>query len=394
MRTGASEVRGLTGMIRSGWPRPLAAVCLALAVGFTGCAGNGSSGGDHGTSVDGEVALPRDAYTRMGYRLEWSSRTVTGRGAQVEFAEAYPDYLLTQDEGNTVALLETSDGGVRWSADLAGDLERFVGLDRFLVGGVQRVMASSESEIYLLDEKTGDLRDRQRLRELVNTRPLVTPSGLVIFGCPTSVVTCQDLLRRTRMWAYGVRGAVDARPALLGGGVVGVVSQGGDVLFLDSVSGSGRGLTRIYGGLANDPVTDGSTLYVASLDQSIWAIEPYGADKVRWRIRTESPLTAQPQVFEDTLYITIPGEGMTAVDTATGVKRWSNPDVDGDVVAIRAGRPLVWNGRDVVLLDPRQGREIDRAALEDVDMIRADRMVDGNLFTLSASGTVKKYSPR
>ena len=113
------------------------------------------------------------------------------------------------------------------------------------------------------------------------------------------------------------------------------------------------------------------------------------------RVRTSDEYcgTVAP-VRQPARVITIPGEGMTAVDTATGVKRWSNPDVDGDVVAIRAGRPLVWNGRDVVLLDPRQGREIDRAALEDVDMIRADRMVDGNLFTLSASGTVKKYSPR
>ncbi len=361
-----------------------------------GCAGDGTSrtGGTDAASYAPEENSAYNTYRRLGYRLEWSSRTVVSSRSRVEQVMTYRDIVLTQDGSNTVTLLESTDGAVRWSADLAGDLEQFVGLDRLVMGDSRRVVACSESEIYLLDERTGDLRDRQKLTELVNTPPTMTAGGLAVFGCPTSRVICQDVVRRARGWAYGVNGAVTSRPVVVSGNVVGLVSQGGDVLFLDAVKGTGRGITRIYGGLANNPVSDGSAMYVASLDQSIWAIEPFGADRIRWRNRYEQPITAQPVLHGDTLYVTIPGKGLTSLDTATGVTNWDNPEVDGDVIAIRDGRPLVWNGSDAVLVDPRHGRVIERETLDDVQILRADEFVDGNLITVARDGTVKKYSPR
>ncbi|NUQ52386.1 MAG: hypothetical protein HUU19_06770, partial [Phycisphaerales bacterium] len=68
--------------------------------------------------------------------------------------------------------------------------------------------------------------------------------------------------------------------------------------------------------------------------------------------------------------------------------------VAGRVVGLRAGRLLVWDGREAVTLDPARGSVIERATLEGVQGLVTDKMEDGVLYVITSSGVVAKFLPR
>src|SRR5690606_12182537 len=109
----------------------------------------------------------------------------------------------------------------------------------------------------------------------------------------------------------------------------GVVSQGGDVIIIDTRSGASTLRARIFDGLANDPVAGDDAMYVASLDQSVYGFAARGSSW-DWRLRTDQPITEQPVLLDGVLYVDIPGEGLTALDPAyNGERIWSNAGVSG-----------------------------------------------------------------
>ncbi|MEQ8745800.1 PQQ-binding-like beta-propeller repeat protein [Pyruvatibacter sp.] len=371
------------------------AACLAL---FGGCASknatstsasdDAATGGDVATASGDQSSY--DRYRDLGYRLDWKSYIVVGRGNTVTHFRAFDDALLAQDSGNVLSFLATDTGAVRWSTDLAGDLTRFVGLGRYR----ERVVSASQSELFLLDPKTGDLRDRQKYSSIVNTRPVVNSNGIAIFGTPTGRVAAHNVLAGYGMWAYGVSGAVTASPVLIQDDLVGVVSDKGDVIFIDVRSGSARGGAKIYGGVDNNPVTDGRYLYIASRDQSIWCFDSYGRDALQWRIRTQAPITGQPVLHDGRLFVAIPGEGFTAVDTRSGLRDWVAPDVDGDLLAVHDDNLVVWNGKVATILDGRRGSVVDRIELGHLAFLTTDKLVDGALYAVQPDGAIARYVPR
>jgi outer membrane protein assembly factor BamB len=187
-------------------------------------------------------------------------------------------------------------------------------------------------------------------------------------------------------------GAIEADPVLVGD-AIGLVSQAGDVLILDAVSGSAIGRNRIGGGPGAPLAATDDTLFVASLDQSLYAFNREGGT-TRWRKRTETPLRDRPVLHEGRVYCTIPDQGLTAFDAGTGEEAWSAEGVGGYVVAVRDGRPIAWDGREAVSLDPETGQVIERARLEHVDFVLTDTLVDGTLYTVSEHGVVVRFNPR
>jgi hypothetical protein len=105
-------------------------------------------------------------------------------------------------------------------------------------------------------------------------------------------------------------------------------------------------------------------------------------------------LTAQPVFFEGRVFVTIPGEGLVGFESATGNRLWSLGEVSGDVVAIRDGNLLVWNGQHAATVDPRRGDLIVQVPIAGASTLTTDAFVDGNLYVIEPGGRVQKYSPR
>jgi outer membrane protein assembly factor BamB len=130
-------------------------------------------------------------------------------------------------------------------------------------------------------------------------------------------------------------------------------------------------------------------MFVASLDQSVYAFSPEGASTV-WRHRTGAPLRVQPTATADRLYCAIPGEGLTAFESGTGRVLWTTKGFQGSVVGTNHGRLLAWDGTDAALIDAARGDIIERAALTGASMLKPDKFDDGKLYVVSKSGVVAR----
>lgn len=365
------------------------AAAVALSAGVWSC-GSSSRPGRAPEVRRAQFPIPHDAYRSIGYRLDWVGYPSVSSRERIEFLHADNEFVATLEAGSTVTLMSSVNGSVRWTNQLADRLTRFVGLHR----DGNRIYASGEGELFILDIDTGNVIVRQRYEKIVSTRPL-RYGGQLIYGTGSGEILAHlplSAVEGVKAWGNAVGSAFESAPVLIGN-VVGAVTQIGDVLFLDANSGSLIGRNRIFSGLATDPVANDEFMFVAGLDQSVWAFRAAGGS-VQWRYRTAVPLREQPTALGGTLYCAIEGTGLVAFDAPTGRVLWTANDVGGTVLGTNQGHLVVWNGRTATLVDVQRGDVIARAELPGLRTLTMDRDSNGNLLAVSTSGVVARFVPR
>lgn len=367
----------------------LAGLLLGAMGAAVGCSTSPYSPGPN-RSVDErrkDFPIKHEEYAKIGYRLDWVGfPTVTG-SLPVEYFQGYPDMAVALEAGSFVSVMEPNTGSQRCADQLSNPLTKFVG---FVRDG-DHLYVASEVEVFTLDTQTCALTGRQKTARNVATEP-VQFNNLLIFGSGVGEVFAHFAaggVGGVKAWGFLGNGAFEHRPVIIGG-AAGAVSQTGQVLFLDAQTGALLGRNNIYGGLACDPVTDGHLMFVAGLDQSIYAFSPSGASTV-WRHRTGVPLRVQPTATAERLYCAIPNQGLTAFEAGTGRVVWTTKGFQGTVVGTNRGRLVAWDGTDAALIDPARGDIIERATLTGAAMLRPDKFDDGHLYVVSKSGIVAKF---
>jgi outer membrane protein assembly factor BamB len=374
----------------------LAALTLALAGALLsacasqgGAKGSGSSASATPAPKPGATGDRYEAMASLGYKPQWNAFAVVPRGNKISFFDAYDDILVAHETGNSITVMESSTGAARWSLDLAESLVKFVGNIRDSRNG--NIIASSQGELFLLDARTGVINDRQKMSVIVNTPP-VQFGSMLVYGCPNGEAQGHNLTSGYRQWGNKLSGSIEADPVRLGN-TVAVVSQRGDVAILDPITGSSFGRARIFGALRNNPVATDTTLFIAGVDQSVWAFGP-SAGSPLWRARTEHELTGQPAYFNNAVFVPIPVEGLTAFSADSGDRLWSNGEINGEVIAARAGRLIVQIKDGAMLVDPISGEILETVTLRGLSMIVTDQFADGNLYLVEPGGRIQKFSPR
>lgn len=338
-----------------------------------------------------EFPIDHDAYGQIGYRLDWVGYPYVTGSLPILFFQPYDDIVVTVEEGSTVSILEANTGSTRCADQLANPLTRFTG---FVRDG-DRIYCASEGEVFTIDTRTCNLVARARNARNVATEPLLF-NNLLIFGSGVGEILAHlatGSVGGVKTWGFlSPGGAVDRNPVLIGG-AVGAVSQTGHIIFLDAQTGSLLGQNRIYGGASTHPVANEHLMFVASLDQSLYAFSPVNAQLI-WRYRTAAPLRVQPTAHGDRVYCAIPDQGLTAFEANTGKVLWTTKGFQGTVVAINKNRLVAWDGSTAVLIDPDRGDILERASLPGVRMLRPDQFDSGNLYVVSNSGVVAKFQPK
>jgi outer membrane protein assembly factor BamB len=341
-----------------------------------------------------DFPIDHGEYAKIGYRLDWVGYpTITG-SQPIRDIVAYDDFVAVVEQGGLVTVMETNTGTRRCGDQVGTGLTRFMGLDR----AGDRLIVATQAEVFALNPVTCNLSGRFRTEKIVSTAPLIY-GNFIIFGTGAGELLAHAMtgsVEGVKVWGFGTGAAIEGEPVLIGSRV-GAVSQNGHVTFVDAQSGHLVGRARIWGGLATNPVADEHTMYIASLDQSIYAIAADGG-ALLWRYRTPYPLRAQPTLHTGesgtVLYAAIPGQGLVALDAATGAVRWTNADFNGTVVAINRGRLLAYDGESAALLEPRNGDILERVSLPGVSFLKPDKFEDGNLYIASRSGLVAKFNAR
>ncbi len=362
-------------------------------VALAGCSSGGSSSSGPAvvTATPDDASAPVGPLPALGYRLEWRGfPQVGGRG--VKHFQIAGDTVITHDWRNVLTVMEDSTGANRWAIKLGNDLTKFVGSARV----DDQLLACSESEIQVLDIRTGAIEERQRLAVLANTPPVILGS-IAVFGGAAGEIFGHNLRSGYKQWGYSMSGRIASHPVLAEPDDIVVFSNTGEGAILNALSGQAFGRRpTLFGDLTNNPVSGPGTVFAASTDQSVWAFAIETGNQV-WRHRTQSRLTDQPTYHDGRLYQAIPSEGLVAFDAANGSVIWTSKGVRGSVISVRSGSPgrlLVWDGQDAILLDAARGDEIERVSMPDVTFIRVTPFVDGNVYTATSKGTVEKYAPR
>jgi outer membrane protein assembly factor BamB len=402
----------------------LLALSLAAASGsLVGCAGTGSTDApadtrsselapadaarDEGKLVTnaGSIRIVHDDWKEAGYRWQWSARPRIDGSGTLDRATVHDDLLVTIDDRGAITALDTTTGSVRWSAGVADPLTRLIGTER--VGDT--ILVFTRPAMFAVDANTGNLLARQPMDVVVSTVPAID-GGTAIFGTPTGEVYAHEFARPNgqlkpppydrgaRAWGYMIAGAITSDPIEVDG-LIGMVSDAGSVFFVDPFTGAGVGRNSIWKGLDSDPVTDGARLFAASLDQSVYAFTPRG--ELAWRVPTSAPLRDQPTAWarggdpeRSVLFVNIPGEGLTAFDGPTGAVLWKNAQAGGEVVGIRAGNPVAFDGQSLFVLDATNGDIVITEPLRGVARVVSGDLVDGNLYAVGEDGTIAMFTPR
>ncbi len=379
-----------------------AVTALLLGVGatiLTGCGGRAMPGTqptkNNAPIVQASYSPSVEDWRSMGYSLNWVGYpfpAVADKNA-VKFIDVGKNSIAVQEKGSVVTLLEAGNGQVRWTNQVATGLTNFVGLN--LAEGLASnsggsVLALSESEAFVLAASSGSMISRERLPRVATTSGVVM-NGSVIFGSATGEVVSHKLGTGLKAWGFLAQGTMRTDPVAIGESAC-FVSQAGDVVFLDSFAGRLVGRNRVYGGLESKPFTDGNAVYIASTDQSVWAFGPTG--QTMWRYRTPQRLTAQPVVIEGTLYIEVPGDGLTALDAETGSVRWNNTNVGGTVVGVRKSRVMVFENGTLTALEAKKGAVVSSIQTPGITRIIAEKPVDGDLYAVTETNLIVKFAAR
>jgi hypothetical protein len=372
----------------------VAAAGLALLL--AGCGAPASTGASTGSpSTNGRVRTPQEraaAFTlnaegvrALGYRADWTGFPFVNPGARIAIVDAAADPVAVLESGGNISLLERNTGALIATTAVGTSLTKFTGVTRVPAG----VVVVSESEAFTIAPQTGNLNNREAFEQVVNTRPLTLGSTLIL-GTARGQVLAHTLGRAIKAWGYATTASFSVAPTTVGEGLIGAVSDAGEVIFLTtggSLTGRGRTFAPPAGIVGGD-----SLLYVASRDQSLYAFRSDGA--IAWRLRTNAPFAHAPMLVNGALLVTVPGTGLSSIDPATGAIRWSAKDVSGDVVGQRDGRLLVWNGSALMLLDPARGDIIQQADMPGVRAVTTDRPADGDLYLSTQSGVLVRLTPR
>lgn len=384
--------------------RPLSlrsTVALLLAASVAGVHGCGSviesrsTGGAPGTIQQRDAAfeIPSASYNNLGYRMDWRGFPRVEPRESIARLQIFPDALVVQETGSNVTVMEPANGSVRWSSGLANRLTKFVGVSR--VNDPRHgdaFVVASESEAFLLATQTGTLIARQQFEKVATAGPVIM-GGMGIFGTASGEIFCHQFANGIKLWGVDSDGSFDQSPVVVSGSTVGAVTTTGRVVFVDLAAGGLVGKGQIFGGPGAALASNGAALYVASVDQSLYAFLPNGAQL--WRYRTSLPLKSAPAATAEAVYCETQ-DGITAFDAMSGSVLWSRAGVSGAVIGKRKTNLMVWDARSMTmtLVDQQRGDVMANEKLPGVRLIKLSAFEDGDMYVVSTSGVVAKFVTR
>ncbi|MFG0300247.1 MAG: PQQ-binding-like beta-propeller repeat protein [Phycisphaerales bacterium JB047] len=334
-------------------------------------------------------SIDHEGWGELGYQWEWTGYPPMQPGAVIEHATAYDDILTFVGSGSTVSVLEANTGKVRWSRQLDRSTTRFVEPVR----RDDTLYAASDTELWELSLRNGNTIDRDSMGTLVNTSPLIV-DNLAIFGTLAGELFAFQMENDFKLWSYKFDGPIEQPAIQVSDEYIAAISQKGEIRTLETINAHSGMSAKIAGGTDTKLLTDGIGLYIASLDQSLYAFDIVDGFRF-WRIRSSDPVTVQHTLHEGLLYASTRDKGLMCIDSATGDVLWNNPEIGGWVLSVVDDSELiVWSGFEMLAIDKDRGDIIARTPLKNIAGVRTDNITDGNIYIITFEGSVAKFGRR
>jgi len=188
--------------------------------------------------------------------------------------------------------------------------------DQIYIGGLSQ-------QVFAIDTD-GDEQWTYETDAAVRSSP-VYDSDQVYVATVDGDIVCLDSSSGSDEWIFDVEEEVYTTPVLLDGSVY-VCTENGVVFAIETDSGDGDEITTVDGSVVASPVSDGDSVYVIDDEGTIAAIGP----SVEWEESINDTVTATPAISDETLYVATEEGEVLAIDTETQNTEWQ-VTVDGGV---------------------------------------------------------------
>jgi len=394
----------------------LALAGLGLGLGLaTGCKSTGGSSSGAASSspppsrsmptadaaaLDSRLIINPTIAADLGLRCVWQQDIPLGRRARIKGVDLVSGDLVTVDSENRVTLLRLQDGYQVWhSAPMPGN-ERVLAFERIDMNGRSRVIAATDTDVFVLDGNTGHMITRQNMPN----SPITGVSRLgpdLVYGGTDGRIVFHNARVGYELRSNRIAGQISATPVVFEDDVV-AVSNLGEVVMLDGRSATKLWGRKLTGGIDARPVVTADGVFVATLGQSLWGLDRTTGD-VKWKYFTESPLGTGPTALGDRIFQYVPSEGMICfeadpADSPRGKVFWRNPDINGEITTVIGNQLVLWDAttRRLRMVDADRGDVIKDVNLPKVRDLYAFRSADNDLILVATSnnGEIQRLVPR
>ncbi len=194
--------------------------------------------------------------------------------------------------------------------------------------GEDTVWVAYQQQVYAVAKETGAPRWAFPLQperdQTFFAAPQRTPDGqTLVVGGYDHVLYGLDPATGAEQWRF-----TDARDRYIGAALVteqGIFAPNGDgTLYALTRQGTLRWTFTAQAALWAPPATDGQTLYLASLDHHLYALD-LATGQEKWRVNLEGALPATPTLLDGVLYVGELATQVAAVRAEDGTVLWETP---------------------------------------------------------------------
>jgi len=393
-------------------PRPrltaLSLTVLGIAAGLAaGCAAQPQGTAETAArEAAPEIEIPIDPETELligpskarelGYRIDHWARTFPESDSGIKRLAVRGDSVFVLDGRNFLTRLRRADGHRLWRIPVADPLDDIHGITHLPYE--ERVLLMAGGSLLVLDDNTGSLLKKQALGQIASTAPIVF-GPVLIYGARNGQLVWHSFEVGFQWRGYQISGSIRLDPLLVGNDVA-VVASDGTVMVLDAGSGTALWEKRLLSGVEAEPTAGDDLLYIAGLDQYVWALDLH-TGRTAWRYLSEARLVCPPALVDDRLYQHIPTEGLVCFearpsDAPGGKIIWTTPGVQGRVIGKHRNRLLLWDEHKprITLLDDERGAVAATVDLPGVRHLVMDEAEAGDLYAAGDDGQVIRLVPR
>jgi len=357
-------------------PKPLLC-CLTLLLFVTGCAA------ERGNDPLTRLPVHPNAAGQIGYVNNWFRQLELGEGQQISSVTRLDDLLVVVEAPrNILHALEISDGSERWRRVIGDRTDILFGPAR----QGDRIYINSQTRMYTLNVNSGRVERYTDFATLANTAPTIVDDRAILGGFDGRVFA-HELQSGYRAWTYRVPGQLKARPVVEGyelalGGTQGHYGM------LNVRGGNLRWMNQAFEGVVTRAVLTDERVFFASEDQSLYAAARNNGN-VAWRYFATAPLTEDPAMIDQRLYLPVPGQALVTLDPESGEELWRLGRNLRPVQKVGENLLLTGDGR-LTLVRPSDGTVLSEAETQRLHSVESGP--DESIFTATADGRVLRLN--
>lgn len=333
----------------------------------------------------GLLIEPADA-ARLGYVVTWSANLDLPGRHDISSVTQLGDTLFTvESPGNLVSAISVRDGEVLWRRVIGQPTENVYPPVR----DEEKVYFNNDTLFFTVSLKNGGLIATSPLSHVVETGPVLI-DRYAIFGGADGTVFAHDLDAGYAKWSYLLPAGIVVSPAESQQNVFAADSQG---VYASLQADSGELVFRgkTFGPVTAQPASTRNGIYIASHDQSLYAINRVtGGDQ--WVYRTVKRLTDAPVALGQSVFLPVPGTGLVALKADDGAERWKT-DLKAQAVSVSGNKVLLRYPGGLRWVDEDTGRILSDAPTMPLQAVIpvAD---EGGLLIVSPRGRIHRLIPK